>query len=157
LTLVIGDTGILARLHYGGEEAARRTPQHYERLFARRRQAGRRSALKQGSARLGKLMNENQELLQEMGVSSPELERLVAAARWLGGATPWGPGGNMIALVEAGQVDRSARLFRQPARVNLVTSGCDYEGRSEGASIHLVADRVRAATGFPFRAVSDHG
>jgi len=53
---------------------------------------------------LGKLMNQNHALLQEMTVSSPELDRLVELARRSGarGAkmSGGGRGGNMIALVE---------------------------------------------------------
>ncbi len=53
---------------------------------------------------LGKLMNQNHALLQEMTVSSPELDKLVEAARSAGalGAklSGGGRGGNMIALVE---------------------------------------------------------
>jgi mevalonate kinase len=62
-------------------------------------------------------MNENHSLLQEMGVSSPELDRLVAAA-CQGGAlgaklSGAGRGGNMIALITGetrGQVDMALRL-----------------------------------------------
>jgi mevalonate kinase len=54
--------------------------------------------------KLGALMNENQRLLESVGVSSPELETLISAARQAGalGAklTGGGGGGCMIALVE---------------------------------------------------------
>ena len=53
---------------------------------------------------MGALMNDNQAVLAAMGVSSPELDRLIEAARQAGA---WGAklsgagwGGNMIALVE---------------------------------------------------------
>ena len=53
---------------------------------------------------LGRLMDENQALLQEVGVSSPRLERLIAAARSAGALgcklSGSGRGGNAIALVE---------------------------------------------------------
>jgi len=66
---------------------------------------------------LGALMDENHDLLQRMGVSCPELDCLVAAARQ-GGAlgaklSGSGWGGNMIALVTEetrGQVDMMLRL-----------------------------------------------
>lgn len=55
------------------------------------------------TARLGPLMDENHALLQEMTVSSPELDRLVLAAKTAGadGAKlcGGGRGGNMLALV----------------------------------------------------------
>jgi len=64
-----------------------------------------RASLEQGDlASLGSLMNENQTLLAALGVSSPELERLLHASREAGalGAklSGAGLGGNIIALVE---------------------------------------------------------
>jgi mevalonate kinase len=54
--------------------------------------------------KIGKLMNENHKLLQEIDVSSPELDKLVETALENGalGAkmTGAGRGGHMIALVE---------------------------------------------------------
>jgi len=66
---------------------------------------------------LGQLMDENHQLLQAMGVSCPELGRMVLAARE-GGAlgaklSGAGWGGNMIALVTEdtrGSVDMMLRL-----------------------------------------------
>ena len=58
---------------------------------------------------LGELMNENHALLQTLTVSSPELDRLVEAARNAGalGAklSGGGRGGNMIALVQASRAE----------------------------------------------------
>ena len=52
--------------------------------------------------RLGPLMNENQRVLTEMGVSSPELDNLVEASLNAGASgaklSGGGRGGNMIAL-----------------------------------------------------------
>lgn len=80
----------------------------YETLFAAcGRVAGRaREMIATGDlAELGRLMTENQRILVEMGVSSPELEQLVAVAQAAGamGAKLSGAGwgGNMIALVNA--------------------------------------------------------
>ena len=66
-----------------------------------------RTAIEAGDiAHVGRLMTANQQLLQEMTVSSPELEALVAAARQAGalGAklSGAGRGGNIIALVDDG-------------------------------------------------------
>jgi mevalonate kinase len=62
---------------------------------------------------LGELMNENHELLQEMKVSSPELDKLVSAAISAGalGAklSGGGRGGNMIALVETEKAETITR------------------------------------------------
>jgi mevalonate kinase len=53
-------------------------------------------------AELGPLMNQNHDLLVQLGVSSPELDRLVRAACTAGAAgaklSGGGRGGNMIAL-----------------------------------------------------------
>lgn len=64
-----------------------------------------RTALESGEIEtLGRLMNENHELLQQLTVSSPELDALVSAARdadALGAKlSGGGRGGNMIALVD---------------------------------------------------------
>jgi mevalonate kinase len=67
--------------------------------------------------RLGQLMDRNHTLLQTLGVSCPELDRLVAAAReggaWGAKLSGAGRGGNMIALVTEetqGRVDMMLRL-----------------------------------------------
>jgi mevalonate kinase len=110
-TLVIGDTGLVSPTHRSVGDLRRRwqeNPERYESYFdeigAIARQA--RMAIEReetNSAAIGKLMNENQELLATIGVSSPELDRLVAAALRAGalGAKLSGAGwgGNMIALV----------------------------------------------------------
>ncbi len=109
-TLVIGDTGLVAPTHKVVGDVRRRwqvDPQRYEGYFdeigAIARQA--RLAIEQelvGVDVIGRLMDENQELLETIGVSSPELEQLIATARQAGalGAKLSGAGwgGNMIAL-----------------------------------------------------------
>ncbi|HET89375.1 MAG TPA: mevalonate kinase [Chloroflexi bacterium] len=109
-TLVIADTGIRSptkKIVAHVRRAWKREPAHYDALFdqigdvtdeARRAiEAGQTSAL-------GPLMDENHELLIEMGVSSPILDELVEAARFAGalGAklSGAGQGGAVIALVE---------------------------------------------------------
>jgi mevalonate kinase len=64
-----------------------------------------RTAIETGAIELlGPLMNQNQSLLQNIGVSSVELERLIDAARAAGAAgaklVGGGRGGNMIALID---------------------------------------------------------
>ena len=83
-------------------------PQFYEALFdgCGAVAEAARTAIEAGNlGQVGRLMNENQALLEEMGVSGPELERLVGAARAAGalGAklSGAGRGGNMVALVAA--------------------------------------------------------
>ncbi|HET7011318.1 MAG TPA: mevalonate kinase, partial [Anaerolineales bacterium] len=107
--LVIGDTGIPAPTAEAVGGVRKRwiaDRRGLENLFdsvglvARRA----RSAIELGPVdNLGPLMNENQALLQQMGVSSAELDRLLKAARGAGalGAklSGGGMGGNMIACV----------------------------------------------------------
>lgn len=111
LTFVVGDTGLVSPTHKAVGDLRRRRqlePERYEGYFDEIevivRQA--RMAIEQGLLPLpafGKLMNENQELLRKLGVSSPDLERLIEAALLTGAAgaklSGAGWGGNMIALV----------------------------------------------------------
>ncbi len=80
--------------------------ERFERIFdncGRAAESARQSMELGEIDRLGKLMTQNQRYLEEMTVSSPELERLVEAAQTAGalGAklSGAGRGGNMIALV----------------------------------------------------------
>jgi len=109
-TLLIGDTGTRSPTKKVVEHLRRnrkRNPARYDALFD---QIGdivdeAREAIETGSiGRLGPLMDDNHELLIELGVSSKKLDELVEAARFAGamGAklSGAGRGGNMIALVE---------------------------------------------------------
>lgn len=109
-TLLIGDSGvpsptgkIVARVR----RAWQREPAHYDALFDRIGDIAdeARQALEDGDIEaLGSLMDENHELLSELGVSSSRLDDLVNASRLAGalGAklSGAGQGGNVIALVE---------------------------------------------------------
>ncbi len=107
-TLVIGDTGQpspTAETVAAVRQAWQADPQRYEALFAAVGDVVRRArqAIEAGHpADLGPLMDENHALLQQMGVSSPELDALVIAARQAGASgaklSGGGRGGNMIAL-----------------------------------------------------------
>ncbi len=111
LTFVIGDTGLESpTLKVVGDLRSRWQvePERYEGYFDEIEVIVEQAkvAMEQGRPGLpafGKLMNENQELLQALGVSSPQLEQLIGAARRAGalGAKLSGAGwgGNMIALV----------------------------------------------------------
>jgi mevalonate kinase len=75
---------------------------------------------------LGNLMDHNHSLLQEMTLSSPELDRLVDAARGAGalGAklSGGGRGGNMIALVEQAKAQEVAgALISAGAKQTIIT------------------------------------
>jgi mevalonate kinase len=86
-----------------------------------------RVAIERGKTKeLGALMNQNHALLQEITVSSPELDALVSAARKAGalGAklSGGGRGGNMIALVEPDQAEAVAKsLMDAGAKSTIIT------------------------------------
>jgi mevalonate kinase len=108
-TLLVGDTGVRSATHLPVGEVRRRQaadPAHYTALFneiGALVQSARQALAAGDVVRLGELLNRNQELLAAIGVSSPELETLIGAARsaGAGGAklSGGGWGGVMIALV----------------------------------------------------------
>lgn len=131
-TIVIGDTGISAPTKESVGDVRKLWEEdkpHWETVFDRVgdivRQA--RQAIESGTvAALGPLMNANHALLQEMTVSSPELDRLVQAARAAGalGAklSGGGRGGNMIALAESEKTEAvKVALYRAGAKNVIVT------------------------------------
>ena len=71
-------------------------------------------------------MNENQEMLDEMGVSSEELDRLLQVARITGaqGAklSGGGRGGNMIALVAIEMAGRVSQALREAGATNTIVT-----------------------------------
>jgi mevalonate kinase len=114
-TLIIADTGVASptRVAVGDVRAAwEKDKQRYEGIFAAIGAIARRAraAIESGdNAALGPLMDQDHTQLQDLDVSSPELDNLVAAARQAGaqGAklSGGGRGGNMIALVDEGNAD----------------------------------------------------
>jgi len=107
-TLVIADTGIQSLTADTVRDVRLRReqdPGRYNRIFETIGEIAQtaREAIEAGDVdRLGPLMDRNQALLEDIGVSSPELERLIAVARIAGaeGAklSGGGRGGNMIAI-----------------------------------------------------------
>lgn len=121
LYLVVGDTGVRSATHMpvgAVRERWQADPQRYEVLFEAVGQIVKqaRIALASGdSAELGALLDENHILLERIGVSSPELDKLVAVARGAGalGAKLSGAGwgGVMVALTDmSGQAAVAAAL-----------------------------------------------
>jgi len=114
-TLVIGDTGkrSATRAPVGAvRQRWQADPARYEALFDHvgALTSRARSLLAQGDlVSLGPLLSQNHSLLQQIGVSSPELDALVAAAQHAGalGAKLSGAGwgGVMLALVTPEQQD----------------------------------------------------
>ena len=131
-TIVIGDTGHPAptRESVGDVRVAwQADPKTYERLFAAVGSIAKtaRQAIENGHPQwLGPLMDENHELLREMGVSSPGLDRLVCTAKEAGalGAklSGGGRGGNMIALVETGQAESVAQALEMAGAVRTIST-----------------------------------
>lgn len=108
--LVIGDTGVssptrevVADVRRGWEADPVGYEAHFDAIAAIVEDA-RRAIIDGNLPALGRLMDDNQRELEAIGVSSPELETLIGAAREAGalGAklSGAGRGGNMIALVE---------------------------------------------------------
>lgn len=130
--LVIGDTGVasLTRTAVAKVRRAWQTqPESYEKLFDSiggiAEQAAQAIATGEIS-RLGELMNRNQLLLEALGVSSPELENLVQAAR-KGGAMGaklcgGGCGGNMLALVAPENVKAVASALEDAGAANVIAT-----------------------------------
>jgi mevalonate kinase len=131
-TIIIGNTGISSQTKVVVGDVRQRwqtDPQRYERLFdaigAIAQQA--RNLIEQGPASaLGPLMDQNQALLQELDVSSPALDRLIAAARAAGALGAklcgGGRGGNMIALVRPEQAQAIESSLRAAGAVNTITT-----------------------------------
>lgn len=129
-TLVIGDTGIPSPTWRAVGDlrlAWERDPEPYERLFdaAGEIAVRAREAVESGRPlEMGRLMDENHALLQQMGVSCPELDHLVQIARHAGarGAklSGGGRGGNMIALVEPDRAEGISQALRESGAVRTI-------------------------------------
>ena len=128
--LVIGDTGIpaptahavgLVRQRWQADPAA--LDSAFDSIAALVVQA--RLAVVEGDfARLGSCMNSDHALLVELGVSSPELDRLVQAAGRAGalGAkmSGGGLGGNMVALVAPDRIEAVTRTLEQAGAAGIL-------------------------------------
>lgn len=109
-TVVIGDTGIasptkiaVAEVRTGWAADRARYEAWFDQIGRLAQQA--RAAIECGEIdQLGPWLDQNQSLLQNIGVSSVELDRLIGAAKAAGAAgaklVGGGRGGNMIALVD---------------------------------------------------------
>ncbi len=131
-TFVIGDTGVPAPTNES-VGAVRRLwladPARLESIFDKIGEVSfaARCAIEAGMYEwLGELMNKNHTLLQDLTVSSPELDRLVEAARSAGafGAklSGGGRGGNMIALVKSEMAETVALVLKTMGAKNTITT-----------------------------------
>jgi mevalonate kinase len=130
--LAIGDSGVKSSTKVVVEEVRRRwerEPSRYEFLFD---QIGRiaeraKEEMERGNLeRLGSLMDENQALLQDLGVSSPQLDGLVKAARD-GGAlgaklSGAGWGGSVIALIGEGTREAVMAALKRGGAQRVITT-----------------------------------
>lgn len=111
LPLVIGFSGVKAdtpTLVRKVEKEKRKHPQIVEKIFGKIEglvEEGKKTILEKDLQRLGRVMNANQKLLENLGVNTPKLAKLIYASRQAGalGAKLSGAGGGdcMIALVDA--------------------------------------------------------
>ena len=131
-TIVIADTGISAPTKESVGDVRRlwmNDKSRWETVFDKIGEISftARRAIEAGTPELlGELMHENHTLLQKLTVSSPELDRLVEAARHAGalGAklSGGGRGGNMIALVEAELSEKVSQAMKEAgAKQTMIT------------------------------------
>jgi len=131
-TLVIGDTGVQSSTAITVGNVRRgwqKEPERYDTLF---RQAGKiaekaRVLIESGRPmEMGALMDENQQVLQALGVSSPELETLILTAKTAGalGAklSGGGGGGNMIALVDDDMAETVSQALLDAGAAHTIVS-----------------------------------
>lgn len=132
-TIVIGDTGVPAPTKESVGDVRRlwlRDANRFESIFnevAQISTMARRLIEGGHPEHLGELMDHNHEFLQQMTVSSPELDVLVYAARKAGahGAklSGGGRGGNMIALVDQAAAESVAgALISAGAKRTIITT-----------------------------------
>jgi mevalonate kinase len=131
-TLVIGDSGVgssTAVMVAGVRERWEKSAEQYDAIFDAVGDVSdaARSAIETGRVEsLGAMMDENQTLLTKLGVSSPELDKLVETARQAGaiGAklSGAGGGGNMLALVAPENAARVAEALKGAGAVRTITT-----------------------------------
>jgi len=131
-TIIIADTGIPAPTKESVGDVRKlweKNPKKMNALFAAIGSITRtaRQSIEGGHPeQLGALMNENQRILQEMGVSSPELDRLTEASLNFGafGAklSGGGRGGNMIALSTKENAPAIAEALYEAGAKNVIVT-----------------------------------
>ena len=130
--VAIGNTGLasptkitVGDVRRGWEADRARYEAWFDQIGEIVRQA--RLAIKAGEIdRVGSLMNENQAVLEQLDVSSAQLERLILAARRAGATgaklAGGGRGGNMIALVNAENQAAVVAALRDAGAVSVLVS-----------------------------------
>lgn len=142
LTFLIADTGVksptreaVAAVRRDWEREPRRSEALFDQIGAIVRQA--RSVLEQGQEEtLAILMNANHRALQELDVSSPELDSLVKAAlqagAWGAKLSGGGRGGNMVALVDPARAEQIAEALHTTGAVRTIITHLQPDTASEG-------------------------
>ena len=131
-TIVIGNTGISAPTKESVGDVRKlweADKAKWERIFDQIGEIANKAKENIESGKwetLGKLMDSNHSLLQELTVSSPELDSLISAAKNAGalGAkmSGGGRGGNMIALVEADRAEAVSRSLQEAGAKSTITT-----------------------------------
>lgn len=137
-TVVVGDTGIQCPTAISVGDVRRAwqaETAHYEALFdavgeiVRQARVMIEDGVPEG---LGELMNTNHIYLQQIGVSAPELDRLVQVAREAGASgakiSGGGRGGNMIALATPESAPTVAYALREAGAVRTIVTRVETFG-----------------------------
>jgi mevalonate kinase len=129
-TLLIADTGKSALTHHavGDVRVLYQTQAEFAYPLIQKigdiSRSARRAVEMGDTAALGHLADENHSLLQQLTVSSPELDTLVAAAKAAGayGAklSGGGRGGNMIAFVDEAHIEKVRRALLEAGAVRVI-------------------------------------
>ncbi len=137
-TIVIGDTGIAsptAKAVGDVRQAWGADKDHLEAMFVSIGAIAdsARQVIEQGAVELlGPLMDANHGLLRKLGVSCPELDVLVLAARkagaWGAKLSGGGRGGNMIALVSKAQAAKVAAALQAAGAVHTLVTEIKGKG-----------------------------
>lgn len=140
-TLVIADSGIRSPTKETVGDVRRgwqADPAHFEALFDAIADlvTQARPAIEGGDfVRLGELMNADQALLEQLGVSSPPLEQMIAAARragaWGAKLSGGGRGGNIIAVVDPAQAEAVAQAVAAAGAARTLTTPVDAVSASD--------------------------
>ncbi|MDK2982235.1 MAG: mevalonate kinase [Chloroflexota bacterium] len=130
ITLIVADTGVRSLTREVVADVRRQKEAHPDRIdpilagIGRIARAARAELLHGTPEQIGRLMNENQQLLVALDVSCPELDHLVDTAMQAGalGAKLCGSGrgGNMVALVQPQQAESVRDALLQAGAVTAI-------------------------------------
>lgn len=131
-TIIIADTGIpspTSTTVCDVRQAWLVQPEHYESIFDKIGAIVKEAhcEIQSGQVeKLGKLMTANHQLLVDLGVSSPKLDRLVQASleagAWGAKLSGGGRGGNIIALASEEQVSSIAQGLKSAGATHVITT-----------------------------------